>query len=124
MTTAENEFQAFLDGHLAAMRPLAKGAAEAHWLAQTTGEKKHEDDEARLRTSLKKLYSNREEYARLKRLEAGGEVRDPALRRQLKLLVLGYAGEQLDAAMIEDIVARETELQSIYNSYRALFRGE
>ena len=122
--TAETDLQTFLDTHLAAMRPLAKGAATAHWLAETTGLHEHEAEEARLRTLLKKLYANREEYALLKRMQDSGEVRDPALKRQLKLLVLSYAGEQLDAATIEEVVKRETELQSIYNSYRALLRGE
>ena len=119
----EAELAAWIDAHVAEVEPIHRAAGEAMWLASVTGEEEHEEESARLSAQLRKVYARREPLERLLAIEASGEVRDPRLARQLRLLILGHRAQQMPSETIERIVQLEKGLESRFNNFRADLGG-
>ena len=119
----EEELARFLASHVAEVEPLHRAAAEAMWQASVTGDPKHEEESARLSAEVRKIYSRKEPLAKLEALERSGDVREPLLARQLRLLVLAHRGQQMPPETIERIVRLEKSLESRFNNFRAELGG-
>jgi peptidyl-dipeptidase A len=120
---AEELLRAEIDRHVAEIEPLLRACNEAVWLANTTGEARHEEESARLEAQIRTIYAHREPLERLLELQRGGQVRDPLLARQLDLLVLAYKAHQIPPATIERMVGIEKSLESRFNNFRAELSG-
>ncbi len=97
---------------------------ELTWQANITGSPEHEQASARLDAQIRVLFSKREPYEFLRGIEKSGDLHDPALARQLKLLLNTYRAHQIPPATIERMVAIEKSLESRFNNFRALLGGE
>jgi len=122
-TPREAELADFIREHLAEVEPLLKAGNEASWQANVTGDPAHEAESARLSAQVRKVYARREPLEKLLALERSGEVREPLLARQLRLLVLAYRAQQMPPETIERIVALEKSLESRFNNFRAELNG-
>src|SRR5439155_25074368 len=91
----ESELAGFIEQLVGELQPLELQHNEAFWLANTTGEARHEAESARLDAAMRKVYARREPYARLTRLRDGGPLADPLLDRQLTLLHHAHRARQL-----------------------------
>lgn len=120
----QHDFEQFLQWHIDRAAPLHQQVCESWWKANTTGKKEDEDESARLETILRKLYSNREEYAALRALLESKTVRDAQLARQAHLLSHCYLENQMEPARIEAMVALEKEVESEFNNHRAQVGGK
>ena len=120
----EAELSAFIDQLVAELQPLELAHNHAFWLANTTGEKQHEDESARLDAAMRKVFARPEPFAMLQRIAAEGPVSDPILHRQLELLLNAYRSRQLEPEMIERQVKLEKGLESRFNNHRAVLDGE
>ena len=120
----ESELAGFIEQLVGELQPLELQHNEAFWLANTTGEARHEAESARLDAAMRKVYARREPYARLTRLRDGGPLADPLLDRQLTLLHHAHRARQLEPEMIERQVRLEKSLESRFNQFRAELDGE
>lgn len=123
MNSIEREAAAFIERHTSAVQPLQRSANLAAWEAATTGSEDALRVSAEARTALKQIYSNRDDFAEIKRLRGSGKVRDPLLARQLELLEQTFTVSQLPTEVIKDLTFREAELEGIYYNFRAEFEG-
>lgn len=119
----ERELAEFLERYTAEMQPLELQHNQAFWLANTTGEARHEQESARLDAAMRLVLSRRESYQQLSRLREGGPLADPLLDRQLVLLHHAHRGRQLSPEMIERQVTLEKTLESRFNQFRAQLDG-
>jgi hypothetical protein len=76
----ERELADFIERLVGELQPLELQHNEAYWLANTTGEARHEEESARLDAAMRKLFARREPYAMLSRLRESGALADPLLR--------------------------------------------
>ena len=120
----ERELADFIERLVGELQPLELQHNEAYWLANTTGEARHEEESARLDAAMRKLFARREPYAMLSRLRESGALADPLLDRQLTLLHLAHRARQLPPEMIEQQVRLEKSLESRFNQFRATLDGE
>ncbi|ASS74299.1 hypothetical protein CIG75_04395 [Tumebacillus algifaecis] len=118
------EMQNFLDRVIPTYRKLTIDSSIAYWEATNHGNPEAEARYSALKSEYMKLLANREDFAELKRLKESGAVTDPLLARQLVILYNQYEQQQMDDADIEKLVAMETEIESIYNTFRATIDGE
>ncbi len=127
--------EAFIAAHTRQVEPLTIAQSEAYWRFTTTGRKEDEEEYARLTAALRKIYADREAFARLRQLmEACGLLRDgaftpnpevpPLLARQARLLYDDFRGLQIDPSLIDAITDLEKEVEGAFNTFRATLRGQ
>lgn len=95
----------FIDHHVEVVRDVDRATAEAHWRALTEStDEAWREFEAR-REELSAIYRDREHYARFRAYDEEGARSTPGLARQLRVLRLRFAREQIPT----DTQARLTE---------------
>jgi peptidyl-dipeptidase A len=121
--TAAARLARFVETHVGRRAPLEKEAHEASWQLSVTGDAKWASESERLERELKTLLSDRVAYAELRAIEASNEVRDPVAKRELEILLLDYAGNQVDESLLGRIVALEVEAEAMYARFRPEVHG-
>jgi peptidyl-dipeptidase A len=119
----ETELTEFIDRLVGQLEPLQRRYNESIWLANVTGEARHEQESARLDAQIRTMFSRREPYDFLRGLAAAGGTPDPHLQRQLVLLVNDHRAHQIPPEKIERIVQLEKGLESRFNNFRAALDG-
>jgi peptidyl-dipeptidase A len=121
--TPEQDFTAFLGAFNAKFVPLYKAAALAWWQSSITGKDEDFAKRVELDKAMDRLFSNREEFAKLKGWRDGGRVAEPLLKRQLELLYLGYLVKQVDPKALERMTELAAQVDQIFNTFRADLNG-
>ncbi len=116
------DFEAFLQEHRRRVEPLEVEMGDAWWAANLNATPENEARAAAAQKAVARLYANRDEYQRLKSVPTQDLSPDEA--RQHLLLLHAYAGNQMDDAVIEELVDLERRVESAYNSHRPLLRGQ
>ena len=119
----EPTLSAWIEAHTRAVEPLFVANAKAEWQANVTGCKEDEEENARLEAQLRKYYSRREDFEQIRSFQAQGRPSDPLLARQLERLHLAYLGNQMDPAVIEELVRLAKSLEGRFNNFRAELDG-
>jgi peptidyl-dipeptidase A len=111
--------QSFLNTVIPRIADLHKASSEAYWRATTSGRSEDEEAYSRSKQELLKLYADKALFAELMKLRAADDQKDPLITRQLTLLYHAMAESQIDEADIEELVRRETEIESLFTNFRA-----
>lgn len=114
----------FIARLVAELQPLQRRYNDSIWLANVTGEGRHEQESARLDAQIRMMFARPEPYAQLRALRDAGGVPDPLLQRQLLLLLNDYRAQQIPPELIERMVALEKALESRFNNFRAELDGQ
>jgi peptidyl-dipeptidase A len=124
-STAEVEakLNAFIEKHVARVAPLQKELNLASWDASTTGKKESYELSSLKELEIMKVYSDPEAFKLIKEIKAGGQVKDPLLKRQLTVLYLGFEENQVPAELSEKMVKLSTEIKKTFNDYRGTVGG-
>jgi peptidyl-dipeptidase A len=118
------QMQQFLDRIMPQFQELFTASSDAYWKATTTGSAEEEDRYSDLKAQMLKIFANREDFAELKRLKESGQVTEPLLARQLDMFYNSFAAQQIDPSDIEELVRRETEIESLFTAFRATIDGK
>jgi len=120
----EAKFSTFMDSFLVKYKPLYTQGNEAYFKAAVTG--KDEDfklmEELQIKTS--KLFSNKEDFAKLEEFKKSGLIKDPSLARQLEVMYNSFKMYQIDEKKIEAMIKLSTEIEQKFNTYRAVVNGD
>ena len=117
-------FRTFLKEQEALVAPLQKDAALAYWEAATTGKDEAYQKQAELQTRLETVFTDAKAFAFLREVKASGAITDPLELRQLEGLYLGYLGRQLDPPVLAKIIAKQSEVEQKFNTFRASVDGK
>ena len=118
------EFDTFLKAFEAKVIPLSRELAIASYDASISGKKEDYDRSADLQIQLSRVYSNREEFQRLKAWKESGAITEPLHKRQLEILYFNYLGNQIPPEQIEAIIRLQTEIENKFNTFRAELDGK
>ena len=113
------EFQGFLTNYELKVAPLFKDASIAGWNASITGKKEDFKRQEELNIKLANVFTNKDEFNKLKEIKESGKVTDPTLKRELELIYLQYLENQADTALIHKIISKETKITQLFNTFRA-----
>ncbi len=119
-----NEFRQFLKEYEAKVIPLAKAYNLAYFNATISGKAKDYQKSADLEIQLTKIYTNRDDFAKLKKWKASGAITDPLLKRQLDLLYNAYLEHQIDEKKLEAMIKLQTEIERKFSTFRAEVNGK
>jgi peptidyl-dipeptidase A len=124
MTDTDLQALQFIQEHTDRIAGLFEHSNLAMWKAATTGSEDAIRESAEARAAIRRAYSDREQFERVRGLLASGDVADPLLARQLVLLNHYYTANQLPEETIQDLSFREAELESIFYNFRAHWGGQ
>jgi peptidyl-dipeptidase A len=120
---AEGHFDRFVAEHVARVEPLAARENLVYWEAATTGKPEKFEEFRRLQLQVRRIYSDPGDFARIKEFDGSGSIREPRLARQLDKLYCTYLQNQIDPALLRQIVELDTKVQETYNNYRPTLDG-
>jgi peptidyl-dipeptidase A len=120
----EDRARAFVAEVERRVAPLLRDANVHSWDAATGGGDAALELASKARAAAAMVFSDAEGARQVREWLASDEVRDPLLRRQLVLLDHEFTRSQLPKETIEDLVARAAELEHVFHTFRATFRGE
>jgi peptidyl-dipeptidase A len=120
---SQDEFSQFLQAHVAMVEPLSAQANLVYWEAATTGKAEKFEELKQLQLQIRRIYSDANDFARLKAFDESQSVRDARLARQLDKLYCAYLQNQIEPDLLRQIVELDTDVQQGYNNYRATIDG-
>lgn len=115
---AEDDFTAFVKDYEAKAIPLYKASAIASYDASISGKDEDYEKSSELSLAYRKLHSDPVMFARIKAFRDGGQITDPVLKRELRLLYLNTVGDQIDTALLAQITDMETGIEQKFNTFR------
>jgi peptidyl-dipeptidase A len=124
MQNDEQELRAFIDNHVKIVEPKLKAMNLASWNASATGEKKYYDEQAATELDVRTIYSNKQEFAQLKKWKDSGNIKDTLLCRQLILLYNSYLTNQIDSMLMRKIVEKSAAIANKFNTFRGALDGK
>ncbi|MFQ6081854.1 MAG: M2 family metallopeptidase [Candidatus Aminicenantia bacterium] len=120
----EKDLSNFIQQHQEKVEPLLKETNLAYWNASITGKKEDYDRYEKLQLELVNIYSNKEDFAELKKIKESGKVEDPLLKRQLTIIYNDYLENQIDKQLLEQIVKLSTTVEKQFNTFRGKMDGQ
>lgn len=112
------EIKKFIENHVNRIKPLVKKIRLAYWNATITGNEDFYKEYEGLQKKLERIYNNKKEFELVKGF-LSTEVKEPLLKRQIKILYHAYLGSQGEIKLIDKIIKRAAELEQKFNTYRA-----
>ncbi|MCX8037882.1 MAG: M2 family metallopeptidase [Candidatus Sumerlaeia bacterium] len=122
-TSEERQLEQFITEHVAKVRPLMKAAALAHWQAAVSGLDADYENMKQCELAVRLVYTNRDEYAMLKKIRESGHIADPLLARQLDLLYFSYLPNQIEPDLLKQIVDLNARITQRFHTYRGVIEG-
>jgi len=123
-TGASAELAALREAHVAEWSRLEREWSLAWWNAALSGERSDFEEAESAELAVRRLHSNTETFATLRRLRDSGEITDPAERRSLDILYLAFLENQIDDASMRRMVELQSSLEQTFNTYRPEVNGE
>jgi peptidyl-dipeptidase A len=117
------EAKTLLADYQAKLAELEIPANLAGWVAANSGKKEDFDAAAKASLALRLYHSNPDTYRRIKRLMTIKDRLDPVDARAMRLAELAFESNQLPPEMLEKMVNLSTEIEQIFNTYRAEIDG-
>lgn len=115
----ENELRDFIKNYEKTFVPLYIEANKAWYEASTTGKEESYKKAADLQVKLSKYFTNKVEFAQIKKFKESGQIKDSILSRELDLLYLSYLGNQADTAKLEESIRMQSKVENTFAAYRA-----
>jgi len=116
--------KAFLRNYWKELAKLEIQASLATWTAANSGKKEDFDASADASLALKKYHSDAETYQRITKLMSVRKELHPVEARALDVAELAYRRNQLPADLLERMVNLSTEIERLFNTYRAEIDGK
>lgn len=119
----EKEFRDFINYYESKVINLSKDLSIAYFEATISGKKEDYEKAASLQLELNKIYSNKNDFCRLKEFKESGLITEPQLKRQLELIFNAFASNQYDELLMEKIVTLSTRIEEKFSTFRVNING-
>lgn len=120
----KQELAKFIENYESKVVELAKNANIAYFDATISGKDEDYKKAADLQVELSKIFANKEDFAKLKKIKESNLIIDEIQKRQLEKLYLAYQGNQIDEEKLEAIIKLQTEIEQKYSTFRAEVNGK
>ncbi len=114
----------FLDAYLNQYAELEHRATLGQWKAANSGKKEDFDAQAAAALELRTFHSDPGKYAKIRKLLEQQDQLEPLAARSLQVAKLTFEGNQLPAEMLKQMVELSTEIEQMFNTYRATLDNE
>src|SRR5215471_9279706 len=118
-----SEISNYIDHHTAVITPLHKDYSLKFWHLSLTGNEQLEKELVEAKERYVKVYNNREEFEQIRKWRSSSVALDEIQARQLTLIHDAFVPNQIAPDVLRDIVERETQIENLFNTFRARFEG-
>jgi peptidyl-dipeptidase A len=115
-----NDFKQFLSEYEQKVIPLTKEANLAYFQATTTGDEKLYQKMEELEVELSKIFANKADFERLRKIKESDAISDNILKRQLDLIYNQYLSKQIPEEQLQKMIAMQTDLEKRFSTFRAV----
>ncbi|PYS56133.1 MAG: peptidase M3A and M3B thimet/oligopeptidase F [Acidobacteria bacterium] len=116
-----SEILNYIRQHEATIAPLHKDYGQKVWDLSLSGSEEHEKALVGAKERYLKIYNNRQEFEQIRQWKSSAAQLDPIAARQLKLIHDAFVPNQINEDVLRDLVRRETEIENLFNTFRANF---
>jgi len=120
----EVEAKNYMDSLTSVVEPIYKAANLAYWNATATGKQKYYDEYSRYKLEIKKIFSSRKDFARVKSFKEDRRIKDPVLRRVFEVLYNDFLLNQADTTFLRRITELSTRVEKKFNTFRGKIDGK
>jgi len=120
----EVEAKNYMDSLTSVVEPIYKAANLAYWNATATGKQKYYGEYSRYKLEIKKIFSSREDFARVKSFKEDRRIKDPVLRRVFEVLYNDFLLNQADTTFLRRITELSTRVEKKFNTFRGKIDGK
>ena len=120
----EVEAKNYVDSLTSVVEPIYKAANLAYWNATATGKQKYYDEYSRYELEIKKIFSSRKDFARIKSFKEDRRIKDPVLRRVFEVLYNDFLLNQADTTLLRRITELSTRVEKKFNTFRGEIDGK
>ena len=118
------EVQSYIKQHEETIVPLYKDYSLKFWELSLAGDEQREKALIASKERYVKVYNNHDEFRQLQEWKKAMPQLSELDARQLKLIHDAFVPNQVPEAVLLDIVARETQIENLFNTFRANFEGD
>ncbi len=119
----EDKLELFLHEHLQKIIPLSRDAHIAYFNASISGKPEDYEKASQLEIEISKVYSDRNDFKKLKEFKNSNSIKDQFLKRQVELLYNSFLSYQMDEKLIEEIIKLSTKVEEKFATFRAKLDG-
>ncbi len=120
----EKEFKQYISYYESKVIPLSKRTNLAWWEAATTGKDSAYALAQELQVELTKFFSDSTEFAKVKHIKESGLINDSIEKRQIDVIYLSFLSSQADTALLNQLIAMQTDIEKKYSNFRADVDGK
>lgn len=120
----EQQAQVLIDSLEKQLVPLSTKTAIAAFEAAVSGNPADYEKTAALELELNKLLSDTNVFSQLKDLKESEKLKDSILVRQIDLLYLAYLSRQIDTALLEQLINKQSAIEQVFSTFRAKVEGQ
>jgi peptidyl-dipeptidase A len=118
-----SEITNYIKHHEATIAPLYKDYSLKFWDLSLTGKEEQEKALVQAKERYLTVYANRDEFRQVKQWQSSAANLDPVEARQLKVIHDTFVPHQIEEEVLREIVERETQIENLFNTFRANFEG-
>ncbi|NVO04243.1 MAG: M2 family metallopeptidase, partial [Bacteroidetes bacterium] len=118
------EFKDFIKTYEAKVTPLFKEMNLANFKAAVSGKPEDYKIATDLRIKVTKIYTNKDDFAKLKKFKESNSITDELLKRQLEILYNSYLSNQIDDKKLEEMIKLQSKIEEEFNTFRADVNGK
>jgi peptidyl-dipeptidase A len=121
---SETDLQSFIDDFTSKIQPLNEKHQLAAYNASVSGDAEEYKNAADLQILIVKLFSNKDNFAKLKAWKESKQIQDSLLKRQLEVLYYQFLPNQANEQDMIDMVLLENEIERKFSTYRPEIDGK
>ncbi len=120
----EKEFYQFINNYEKKVIELSRELNLSNFNATISGKPEDYKKTAELELKIKKIFSNKEDFEKIKNFKNSHEIKDEVNQREIEVLYNTYAEFQIDEKLLEEIVALSNKIEEKFATYRAEINGK
>ncbi len=118
-TILEKEFFEFIESFESKVVNLSRELSLSNFNATISGKPEEYAKTAELELKLKKIFSSKDDFEKLKKIKESGEITDEVNKRELDVLFNAYSEFQINDELLEKTVNLSSKIEQTFSTYRA-----
>lgn len=102
---------------------LSRKLSLSNFNATISGKPEDYAKTAELELELKKIFSSKEDFEKIKKFKNSSEIKDEVNKREIEILYNSYASYQIDEDLLTKTVALSNKIEQTFATYRAEVNG-
>src|SRR5947209_7604070 len=116
-----SDIKDYIERHAEIVVPLHKDYSLKFWELSLSGNDELEKALVAAKEAYLTIYNNREEFAKVRKWISNKPPLGELESRQLMLIHDAFVPNQIEPDVLRDIVERETQIENLFNTFRAKF---